>query len=158
MDWGKWSNNALFFCGANGLNTRATTIITTGVSGGSIKPSPKMDLNCISLNRDDNTVGPVRLENVELLENSNYNLFSLFTSKVVMLKGSMFLTFDIVIKTIKGALFCAHLKRKEAAITGANDELTKSMSTKLTDSSVTLTKRQRSQWHCAWDGISALAK
>ena len=48
-------------------------------------------------------------------------------TKVVMPKRSMILTFDIVIKTTKGALFCAHLKRKEVAIAGANAKLTKSM-------------------------------
>ena len=45
-----------------------------------------------------------------------------------MSKRSMIFTFDIVIKTTKGALFCAHLKRKEVAIAGANAELMKSMS------------------------------
>ena len=49
-------------------------------------------------------------------------------SKVVMSKRSMVLTFDIVIKTTKGALFCAQLKIKEVAIAGANAKLTKSMS------------------------------
>ena len=49
-------------------------------------------------------------------------------SKVVMSKRSMVLTFDIVITTTKGALVCAHLKRKEVAIIGANVKLTKSMS------------------------------
>ena len=44
-----------------------------------------------------------------------------------MSKGSMIL-FDIIINTTKGALFCVHLKRKEAAIAGANAKLTKSMS------------------------------
>ena len=47
---------------------------------------------------------------------------------MVMSKGSMVLTFDIVITITKSALFCAHLKRKEAAIAGANAKLTKSMS------------------------------
>ena len=106
------------------------------MSGSSIKPSLQMDLNCIAINKDGNAVGPVQLENVALLETSNYNSFSLSkllnsgwkmqgnASKVVMSKGSMFLTFDIVMKTTKGALFCAHLKRKEVA----SAKLTKSMS------------------------------
>ena len=80
------------------------------------------------------------MENVALLETSNYNLFSLSkllnsgwkmqgdASKVVMLKGSMVLTFDIVINTTKGTLFCAYLRIKETAIAGANAELTKLMS------------------------------
>ena len=41
-------------------------------------------------------------------------------SKVVILKASLGLTFDIVIKTTKGALFYAHYKRQEAAIARAN--------------------------------------
>ena len=49
-------------------------------------------------------------------------------SKVVMLKGSIVLTSDIVIITAKGALLCMYSKRKEAAIAGANAELTKSIS------------------------------
>ena len=49
-------------------------------------------------------------------------------SKVVMSKRSMVLTFDIVIKTTKGALFCAHLIRKEVVIAGASAKLTKSTS------------------------------
>ena len=49
-------------------------------------------------------------------------------SKVVMLKDLIVLTFDIVIKTTKGALFCKHFKRKEVAIVSANAKLTKSMS------------------------------
>ena len=76
-----------------------------------------MDLDCIAINNDGNAIGPVRLENVALLETSNYNLFSLSkllnsgwkmqgdASNVVMLKGSMVLTFAIVIKTTKGNLF-----------------------------------------------------
>ena len=80
------------------------------------------------------------MENVALLETSNYNLFSLSkllnsgwkrqgnVTKVVMSKRSMILTFDIVIKTTKGVLFCEHLKRKEVAVAGSNVELTKSMS------------------------------
>ena len=46
-------------CGAHGLNKRATTLSTTGVSGGSIKPSLQMDLDCIAINKDGNAVGPV---------------------------------------------------------------------------------------------------
>ena len=83
---------------------------------------------------------PFNLENVALLGTSSYNLFSLSkllnsgwkmqgdATKVVMLKRSMILTFDLVTKTMKGALFCAQFKRKEVAIAGANAELTKSMS------------------------------
>ena len=40
----------------------------------------------------------------------------------------MVLTVDIAIKTTKGALFCTHFKRKEAAVAGANARRTKSMS------------------------------
>ena len=47
------------FCGAHGLNKRAITLSTTGVSGGRIKPSLQMDLNCIAVNKDGNAVGPV---------------------------------------------------------------------------------------------------
>ena len=47
------------FCGEHGLHTRATTLSTTGVSGGSIKPSLQMDLDCIAINKDGNIVGPV---------------------------------------------------------------------------------------------------
>ena len=65
------------FCGAHGLNKRAATLSTTSVSGGSIKPLLQMDLDCIAINKDGNAVGPVRLENVALLETSTYNLFSL---------------------------------------------------------------------------------
>ena len=65
------------FCGAHGLNKRATTLSTTGVSGGSIKPSLQMDLDCIVIDKNGNAAGFVRLENVALLETSNYNLFSL---------------------------------------------------------------------------------
>ena len=65
------------FCGAHGLNKCATTLSSTGMSGGSIKPSLQMDLDCITINKDGNAVGPVRLENVPLLESSNYNLFIL---------------------------------------------------------------------------------
>merc|ERR1712194_525908 len=108
--------------------------------GGSIKPSLQMDLDCIAIDKNGNAAGSIRLENVALLETSNYNLFSLSkllnsgwkmqgdATKVVMSKRSMILTFDIVIKTTKGALFCAHLKIKEVVITGANVELTKSIS------------------------------
>ena len=64
------------FCGAHGLNKRATTLSTTSVSGGSIKPWLQTDLDCIAVNTDGNTVGPVQLEKVTLLETSNYNLFS----------------------------------------------------------------------------------
>ena len=128
------------FCGAHGLDKCATTLGTTGVFGGSINPSLQMDLDCIAINKDGNAVGPVRLENVALLETSNYNLVSLSkllnngwkmqgdATKVVMSKRSRILTFDIVIKTTKGALFCARLNRKEVAVAGANAELTKSMS------------------------------
>ena len=65
------------FCSTHGLNKRATTLSTSGVSGGSIKPSLQMDLDCIAINKDGNVVGLVRLENVALLETSNYNLFGL---------------------------------------------------------------------------------
>jgi len=128
------------FCGAHGLNKSATTLSTTRVSGSSIKPSLQMKMNCVDINKDGNAVGPVRLENVALLETSNYNVFSLSkllnsgwkmqgdATKLVMSKRSMILTFDIVLKTTKGGLFCAHLKRKEVAIAGANAKLTKSMS------------------------------
>ena len=66
------------FCDAHGLNKRATTLRTTRVSCGSIKPSLQMDLNCIAINKDGNAVGPVRVENVAMLATSNYNLFSLY--------------------------------------------------------------------------------
>ena len=45
-----------------------------------------------------------------------------------MSKRTLILTFDIVIKTTKGALFSVHLKRKEVTIAGANAKLTKLMS------------------------------
>ena len=47
------------FCVAYGLNTYTTTLRTTGVSGGSIKPLLHMDLHCIVINKDGNAVGPV---------------------------------------------------------------------------------------------------
>jgi hypothetical protein len=47
------------FCSAHGINKRATTLSTTGVSGDSIKSLPQMDLNCIAINKDGNAVGPV---------------------------------------------------------------------------------------------------
>ena len=73
----------------------------TRVSGGSITPLLKMDLNYIAINKDSNSVGPVRVENVALLETSNFNVCNLSkllnsrwkiqgdASKVVMLKGLM---------------------------------------------------------------------
>ena len=101
------------FCSTHGLNKRATSLSTTCISGGSIKPSLQMDLDCIAINKDGNAFDPVRLENVALLETSNYNLFSLSkllnsgrkiqcdATKVVMSKRSMILTSDIVIKLRK---------------------------------------------------------
>ena len=65
------------------------------------------------------------MEDVALLETSNYNLFSVSklvssgwkinsdVSKVVMSKDSIVLTFDIAVKTTRGALFCTHFKRKK---------------------------------------------
>ena len=128
------------FCGLYAINKRATTISTTNVSGSSIKPSLQMELECIAMDKNNKEAGPVLLGNVALLESINYNLFSLSkllnsgqkmhgdASKVVMTNGSKVLTFDIVVKTIKGVLFCAKFKRRGASITGANTELTKLMS------------------------------
>ena len=47
------------FCGAHSLNIRVTTLSTTGVSGGSIKPLLQMDLDCIAIDKNGNAVGPV---------------------------------------------------------------------------------------------------
>ena len=67
------------FCGAHGLNKRTTTLSMTGVSGGSIKPSLQMDLNYTAINKDDNAVCPVRVDNEALPEISNYNYPSCYT-------------------------------------------------------------------------------
>ena len=92
------------------------------------------------MDKNGNTTGPVLLRNVALLESSNYNVFSsskLLNSRwkmhddastFVMINRSKVLTFDLAIKTTKGALFCAQFKRSSAAVAGANRELAKSMS------------------------------
>ena len=65
------------FCSAHGLNKCGTTLSMTVVSGGSIKPSLQLDLDYIAINKHGNAIGPIRLENVALLETSNYSLFGL---------------------------------------------------------------------------------
>ena len=123
----------------NVINKRVTTSSMNGMSVGSIKASLQMKLECIAVNKNDKEASPVLLGKVALLESSNYNLCSVSkllnrgrkmhgnASKVVTTNGSKVLTSDIVIKTTKGALFCAKFKRRGTAISGANTELAKTM-------------------------------
>ena len=107
------------FCAFRGINKRATTISTTGVFSGSIKPLLHIKLEFIAVDKNGKESVLVLLGNVVLLESSNYNLFSLSkllnsgwkihgnAPKVGMTNGSKVFNFDIVIQTTKGAIFCA---------------------------------------------------
>ena len=128
------------FCDSHGINKRATTIGTIGVSGGSIKSLLQIELECIAEGENGKAAGPVLLGNTALLESSDYNLFSLSkllnsrwkmhgnASKVVMTNGSKVSTLDIDIKTTKGVISCALFKCGGAAVAGANAELAKLIS------------------------------
>ena len=65
------------FCGLHDINTRATKISTTCMSGGSIKPLLQMELGGISVDQNSNAAGLVQLGNIALLESSKHNFFSL---------------------------------------------------------------------------------
>ena len=102
----------LLCCNAHGISKRVTILSTNCVSIDSIKSLLHMDLDCIVVDKNGNTAGPVRLGTVSLVNSRNYNLFTLSkllrrlkvhvnALKVVMTNRLKVLILDIVIKLQK---------------------------------------------------------
>ena len=91
-----------------------------------------IDIDCITFDNKGNEVGTMKVSNVNIIEQSNYNLFSLTKllrngwtmhgnpERIEMKKDTETVTFDIKIEMSNGALNCAHLNRKEVAPAASN--------------------------------------
>lgn len=116
----------------NATNQQELTATIQGVSGKGIRPDMLIDIDCIAFDNKGNEVSTMRMNNVNFIGNSNYNLFSLTKilrsgwtmhgnpERIVMKKDTQPVTFDIKIETPNGVLYCARLKRTEIALAGSN--------------------------------------
>jgi hypothetical protein len=106
-----------------GTNVRAPSAAAQGITGPAIAAESKMDLPSIVCDRFGQEQSRVTLTNVSCRKGNNFNLFSVGrclingwslsgrSEELVLTKGEMKITFDIVVRTKKGALYCVLMKR-----------------------------------------------
>jgi hypothetical protein len=109
-----------------GINSRPSTSRTRGISGQAIKPSIEVDLPGMYCDKAGDDQFAVKLQDVDVIPESHYNLISLTKLmeedyKVVgtkkdglsVEKRGLVIKFDIRVKTPKGVLWCAYIRRPE---------------------------------------------
>jgi hypothetical protein len=110
-----------------GINHRGTTVTTRGFIGESIIPELEMDIPIKYIGKDGLEI-KAELKDVQVNKNFNFNLFSvpemlkkgyLLSEKekcMKLKKGAPKFTFESVIRTRGGALYCAIFKRQETQL------------------------------------------
>jgi hypothetical protein len=114
-------------CTHGGLDSRPSTSRTRGISGQAIKPSMEVDLPGMYCDKNSNDQFAVKLQDVDVIPKSHYNLISLtklmeeghkvFGNKkdgLSVKKGGQFIKFDIRVETPKGVMWCAYILRHES--------------------------------------------
>ena len=100
-----------------------------------------MDIPTMVCDKFGNEKTGILMTGVSHMKNGNFNLFSVTRAmmsgwkltgdeeSIRIQKGDLTISFDIVIKTTKGALYCAHMKRKRLhdKINGAEAEKKKTV-------------------------------
>ncbi len=110
-----------------GINSRPSTRRTTGISGQAVKPSMEVDLPGMYCDKSGEDQFAVKLQNVDIIPKSHYNLISIrklmeeghkMTGNkkdgITVEKGARVIKFDIRVKTPKGVLWCASIKQPES--------------------------------------------
>jgi len=105
-----------------GINLRPSTSRTRGVSGQAIKPSMEVDLPGMYCDKSGDGQFAVKLQDVDVIPESHYNLISLTKLmevgyKVIgtkkdglsVEKRRLIIKFDIRVETPKGVLWCAYI-------------------------------------------------
>jgi len=128
------------FCKAGGTNKRETEVAAIGATGKAKKPELQMDIPSVVCDKYGNELSEINMTDVSCNQENNFNLFSLTcamqsdwtlagdSQKLEIKKGSQTIKFDIVIKTRKGALYCAYIKRKMAKETSCGNVLQEKIS------------------------------
>jgi hypothetical protein len=118
------------------INSRPSTSRTKGIYGQAVKPSMEVDLPGMYCDKSGEDQFVVKLRNVDVIPESHYNLISIMKlleedhkmtgnkkDGITVEKGTQVIIFDIRVKTPKGVLWCAYIKRPES-----NREITAGMS------------------------------
>jgi hypothetical protein len=107
-----------------GINSRPSTNWTKGIYGQAVKPSiMEVDLPGMYCDKSGEDPFTVKLQNVDTIPKSHYNLISITElmeeghkiagnkkDGVTLQNGSQVIKFDIKAKTPKGVLWCAYIK------------------------------------------------
>ena len=108
-----------------GRNIRAPSAAAQGITGPAVAAEQEMDLPSIVCDRFGQEQSRVTLTDVSYRKGNNFNLFSIgrcltngwslngSSEELVLTKGDKTIKFDIVVRTKKGALYCALMKRIE---------------------------------------------
>ena len=128
-----WIGNtgALGHCtahGVGGINVQEGMTTMTGISGDSIKSEKEMDIPCVHYDKFGNKEKKMVFKDVSYLSNANYNLCSLAKmlqdgwimvgdkKAIVMQPLEEEIRFNIIIKTMKGALYCSYFAQTDAKL------------------------------------------
>jgi hypothetical protein len=110
-----------------GINSRPSTSRTRGISGKAIKPSMEVELPGMYCDKHGNDQFAVKLQDVDVIPESHYNLISLTKlmeeghkvsgnkkDGLSVEKGGRVIKFDIRVETLKGVLWCAYIRQPES--------------------------------------------
>ena len=123
----------------------------TAAIGEEMIPTEIGNMQVTQVNKNGREVQELELKDVMLNPQGTYSLFSMKKrmkegwtlygdeTKSGLRKGSRNVEFDIIIKTSKGALFCAYFKRKE--VTGEKGLILESKRNKVEESTRSVTKK-----------------
>ena len=102
------------------VNKKTSNISSQGAYGAGRTPECEMDIPTMVCDKSVNEKTGILMTGVSHMKNGNFNLFSVTRAvmsgwkltgdkKVIEIKkGDLVISFDIVIKTTKGTLYCAH--------------------------------------------------
>jgi hypothetical protein len=110
-----------------GINSRPSTSRTKGIYGQAVKPSMEVDLPGMYCNKSGEDQFAVKLQNVNVIPKSHYNMISITKlmeeghkvtgnkkDGITVKKGSRVIKFDTRVKTPKGVLWCEYIKQPES--------------------------------------------
>jgi hypothetical protein len=110
-----------------GINSRPSTSRNKGVYGQAVKPSMEVDLPGMYCDKNGEDQFAVKLQNIDVIPESHYNLISITKlieegrkisekkkDDITLQKGSQVMKFDIKVETPKGVFWCTYIKQPEA--------------------------------------------
>jgi hypothetical protein len=110
-----------------GIDSRPSTNRTRGISGPAIKPSMEVELPGMYCDKNGDNQFAVKLRDVDVIPESHYNLISVTKlmeechkvsgnkkDGLSVEKGGRVIKLDIRVKTPKGVLWCAYIRRPES--------------------------------------------